>query len=118
MELNSMSVMGMIDTPINSSEERFSFPISFERVYRDYWYKFAEDKELYWLKFFLYGIKVERSDFDEVRLELKLFKNFLLKEDDIYYLPERSYILSRIKLFLEKLDEAEEIIGDLVLYIG
>ena len=42
-----MSVMGMIDTPINSSEERFSFPISFERVYRDYWYKFAEDKELY-----------------------------------------------------------------------
>ena len=39
--------MGMIDTPINSSEERFSFPISFERVYRDYWYKFAEDKELY-----------------------------------------------------------------------
>ena len=118
MELNSMSVMGMIDTPINSSEERFSFPISFERVYRDYWSKFAEDKELYWLKFFLYGIKLERSDFDEVRLELKLFKNFLLKEDDIYYLPERSYILSRIKLFLEKLDEAEEIRGDLVLYIG
>lgn len=86
--------MGMIDTHINSSEERFSFPISFERVYRDYWYKFAEEKELYWLKFFLYGIELEISDFDEVRLELKLFKNFLLKEDDIYYLPERSYIVS------------------------
>lgn len=113
--------MGMVDTPINSFEERFSFPISFERVYRvyrDYWYKFAEEKELYWLKIFLYGIEVERGDFDEVRSELKLFKDFLLKEDDIYYLPERSYILSRIKLFLEKLDEAEEIRDDLVLYIG
>jgi len=113
-----MSVMGMVNTPINSFEERFSFPIAFERVYRDYWYKFAEEKELYWLKFFLYGIEVERRDFDEVRSELKLFKDFLLKEDDIYYLPERSYILSRIKLFLEKLNEAEEIRDDLVLYIG
>lgn len=113
-----MSVMGMVDNVQSSDEEEFSFPISFERVYRDYWYKFANEKKLYWLKFFLYGIEVKRTSFNQVRTELQLFKNFLLKEEDVYYLSERKYILSRIELFLEKLDEAESFRDDIVLYIG
>ncbi|MGP5513837.1 hypothetical protein [Psychrobacter alimentarius] len=112
-----MSVMGMVDNA-QGSEEEFSFPISFERVYRDYWYKFANEKELYWLKFFLYGIEVERANFNQVRIELQLFKDFLLNGGDFYYLSERKYILSRIELFLEKLDEAESFRDDIVLYIG
>ncbi|WP_352259303.1 hypothetical protein [Psychrobacter sp. TB55-MNA-CIBAN-0194] len=113
-----MSVMGMVDNAQSSDEEEFSFPISFERVYRDYWYKFANENELYWLKSFLYGIEVERASFNEVITELKLLRKFLLKGEDVYYLSERKYILSRIELFLEKLDEAESFRDDIVLYIG
>ena len=112
-----MSVMGMVDNA-QGSEEKFSFPLSIERVYRDYWYKFANEKELYWLKLFLYGIEVERANFNQVRIELQLFKDFLLNGGDFYYLSERKYILSRIELFLEKLDEAESFRDDIVLYIG
>lgn len=122
MELNDMSVMGMIDIDnkinANESEKLFVFPVSVERVYKNYWYKFAEENNLYWLKYFLYGIEVERAKFDEVRAELKLFKEFLIKGEDAYYLSERGYILPRIDLFFEKLDEAEALRGDIVLYIG
>ncbi|WP_131667534.1 hypothetical protein [Psychrobacter pygoscelis] len=115
-----MSVLGMIDidNQINANEKKFMFPIAFERVYKNYWYKFAEENDLYWLKFFLYGIEVEKSSFDAVRKELNLFRDFLLKGEDLYYLSERKYILSRIELFLEKLDDAEQLRDDIVLYIG
>ena len=53
-----------------------------------------------------------------MKIELQLFKDFLLNGGDIYYLSERKYILSRIELFLEKLDEAESFRDDIVLYIG
>ena len=88
-----MSVMGMVDNAQTLAEQEFSFPVSFERVYRDYWYKFANENELYWLKFFLYGIEVERASFDQVRMELKLFKSFLLEWEEVHYLYERKYIL-------------------------
>lgn len=110
--------MGWVDNGNSPVEVNFMFPVAFERVYKNYWLKFAEENDLYWLKFFLYGIKVEKSSFDEVRKELSLFQEFLLKGEDIYYLTERKYILSRIELFLEKLDEAEKIRDDIVLYIG
>lgn len=117
-----MSVMGMIDIDNkindNKTEMLFVFPVAYERVYKNYWYKFAIENDLYWLKFFLYGIEVERAKFDEVRAELELFKKFLLKGEDAYYLPEREYIISRIDLFFEKLDEAEALRDDIVLYIG
>ena len=120
MELHEMSVLGMIDidNQISAFEKGFMFPVAFERVYKNYWYKFAEDNNLYWLKFFLYGIEVERANFDKVRTELKLFKEFLLKGEETYYLSERKYILSRIELFFEKLDEAEKLREDIVLYVG
>ncbi len=115
-----MSVLGMIDidNQKNDSEKSFMFPVAFERVYANYWHKFAEDNNLYWLKFFLYGIEVERASFDEVRTELKLFRECLIKAEDVYYLRERKYILSRVELFFKKLDEAENLRDDIVLYIG
>ena len=113
-----MSVMGWVDNGTSSVEVNFMFPVAFERVYKNFWYKFAEEHNLYWLKFFLYGIEVKRANFDEVRAELNLFQEFLLKGEDSYYLSERKYILSRIELFLKKLDEAENIRDDIVLYIG
>ncbi len=113
-----MTVAGMIDNPQNSIEEEFFFPISFERVYTDFWYKFAVDNNLGWLPCFSAGTFVKIADFDKVRAELNLFKNFLLEGKDLYYLRERRYIITRIELFLEKLDIAEAMRNDIVLYIG
>lgn len=113
-----MTVVGMIDNEIDESESGFFFPISNESVYTNYWYKFAVDNNLGWLPCFSAGTFVQRADFDEVRAELNLFKNFLHEGQDPYYLRIRSYILTRIDLFLEKLDIAEAMRDDIVLYIG
>lgn len=62
------------------------FPISSERVYEDYWYKFAQDNNLIWLKLFQTGVILEKEYFSNVENELCLFLDFIKNTSDEYCL--------------------------------
>lgn len=94
------------------------FPISSERVYEDYWYKFAQDNNLVWLKLFQTGVVLEQEYFVSVKNELLLFLDFIINTSDEYYLEEKYYITERINLFIQKINEAMLLRENIELYIG
>lgn len=113
-----MSVSCMINNPKNEFEKEFFFPVATEAVYEHYWHKFAIDNNLFWLESFLHGSCLEKKFFQEVMYEIMAFKSFLLKDIDPFYNDKKDYILNRIDLFSEKLNEAEFLRDDIELYIG
>ncbi len=113
-----MSVCCFVVNPTNNREDKFAFPIAVERIYRNCWLKFAEDNNLYWLKLFIYGTEVQKSDLPMIIDELQQFQKFMESTFELEYLNYKKYILERIKLFIEKLNEVKHFSDDVVLFIG
>lgn len=112
-----MSIHALIYNPINAQEQDFGFPIATENAYQKYWLKFAIENDLLWIKL-LNGIKIEKVYFDKVKDELLIFQEFLEQKNDPYYTEYQPYLLSRVKLFIEKLDELRLFRDDIILWVG
>lgn len=112
-----MSIYALIQYPHHIEEQSFGFPIATENVYNQYWLKFAIKNNLLWLKI-LNGIEIEKCYFDEIKDELLIFQGFLKQNNDPYYTDCQPYLLSRVELFIVKLDELKLVGDDLILWIG
>lgn len=112
-----MSIHTLIYNTINAQEQDFGFPVATENSYQQYWLKFATENDLLWLKL-LNGIKIEKVYFDQVKDELLIFQEFLEQKNDPYYTEYQPYLLSRVKLFIEKLDELRLFRDDIILWVG
>lgn len=112
-----MSVYALILNPNNAKEQDFGFPIATENVYQQYWLKFAKENNLLWLEM-LNGIEIEKFYFDKVKDELLIFQKFLEQNNDPYYTEYQSYLLSRVELFIAKLDELKLFRDDIILWVG
>lgn len=112
-----MSIYALIYNPINAQEQDFGFPVASENIYQQYWLKFATENNLLWLKI-LNGIEIEKVYFDKVKDELLIFQEFVEQNNDPYYTEYQPYLLSRVKLFIEKLDELRLFRDDIILWVG
>ena len=113
-----MSIMGVINNPLNQQEEFFNFSVASEKVYNDYWVKFAREKNMVWLPLFIDGNIIESQYFGELKNELYSFKCFLSNNPDNYYYTIKESILERIDSFIEHIKIVEEIRPDIELYVG
>lgn len=115
-----MSVVWLIANPQNKLEHSFYFPIATENTYTNYWQKFAQANQLYWLEFMQYGIDIEHAKIDEVIAEILKFYDFILTTDDISYTENGllAYFKERIPFILKKLKEVKAMRNDIVISIG
>lgn len=115
-----MSVVCLIANPQNEFEQSFCFPIATENTYTNYWQKFAQANQLYWLEFMQYGIDIEHDKLDEIIAEIQQFYDFILTTDDIFYTENGhlAYFKERIPFILKKLEEVKAMRNDIVISIG
>lgn len=115
-----MTIACLISNPINEIEKNFSFPFAFEKVYTDYWQKFAQENQCFWLQAIQFGIDIPYQNIVDVENEIKLFQEFLLSTNDGYYTKSESfnYLINRIAFILTKFAEIKAMRNDIIIWIG